>query len=296
MAVPAWLSDAVLYQIYPQSFADSDGDGIGDLRGIAEHLDYLAWLGVTAVWLNPCFVSPMRDAGYDVADYFTVDPRYGDNDDLAELADQARMRGIRLLLDLVPGHTADTHPWFAASAHDPGDHRYIWAGPGPDGGRLPEGFVRSPGSRPGGYLPNFFDFQPALNFGYARQEADEPWRQSVEAEGPRANRAAVPLVVNHLLAGEAGAGPSGRGWAQRVPRFSRRESRAVLSLPAASSATDWRAGWPVMVTMVCGSSAPTMVWPASARTTTLHGSSRPMEASMPSARCARGGLQAPRIR
>ena len=78
MAVPTWLSDAVLYQIYPQSFADSNGDGIGDLRGIAEHLDYLAWLGVTAVWLNPCFVSPMRDAGYDVADYLTIAPRYGD--------------------------------------------------------------------------------------------------------------------------------------------------------------------------------------------------------------------------
>jgi glycosidase len=198
MAVPAWLSDAVLYQIYPQSFADSNADGIGDLRGIAEHLDYLAWLGVTAVWLNPCFVSPMRDAGYDVADYLTIDPRYGDNDGLAELAAQARERGIRLLLDLVPGHTSDTHPWFTASAHDEADHRYIWAGPGPDGG-LPAGFVPSPGSRAGGYLPNFFDFQPALNFGYARQQAGEPWRQDVTADGPRANRAALRTIMDQWL-------------------------------------------------------------------------------------------------
>jgi glycosidase len=198
MAVPNWLSDAVLYQIYPQSFADSNGDGIGDLRGVAERLDYLAWLGVTAVWLNPCFVSPMRDAGYDVADYLAIAPRYGDDSDLADLAEQARARGIRLLLDLVPGHTSDTHPWFVASAGDPADHRYIWADPGPDGA-LPEGFVRSPGTRPGGYRPNFFDFQPALNFGYARPQADEPWRQDVAADGPRANRAALRTIMDRWL-------------------------------------------------------------------------------------------------
>ena len=182
---PGWLTDAVLYQIYPQSFADSGGDGIGDLRGIAEHLDHLGWLGVTAVWLNPCFASPMRDAGYDVSDYFSIAARYGDNDELAKLVEQARARGIRVLLDLVPGHTSDLHPWFLASANDPADHRYVWADGA--GGRPPEGFVASPGSRPGGYLPNFFDFQPALNFGYARQHPDEPWRQPVDAEGPRAN-------------------------------------------------------------------------------------------------------------
>jgi len=213
MAAPTWLNDAVLYQIYPQCFADSNGDGIGDLRGIAEHLDYLGWLGVTAVWLNPCFVSPMRDAGYDVADYFTIDPRYGNHDDLVELVDRARARGIRVLLDLVPGHTADTHPWFVTSAHDPSDHRYIWAAP--DGGRLPKGFVPSPGTRPGGYLPNFFDFQPALNFGYARQEPAEPWRQSVDAEGPRGNRAALRTIIDpdhpvRRLAGPAVGAADGR--------------------------------------------------------------------------------------
>jgi maltose alpha-D-glucosyltransferase/alpha-amylase len=140
----------------------------------------------------------MRDAGYDVADYLTIAPRYGDNDDLANLADEARARGIRLLLDLVAGHTSDTHPWFTASANDPGDHRYIWA-PGDGDGRLPQRFVPSPGTRPGGYLPNFFDFQPALNFGYARQKAGERWRQSPEAEGPRANRAALRTIMDYWL-------------------------------------------------------------------------------------------------
>jgi glycosidase len=198
-AASSWLREAVLYQVYPQSFADSNGDGIGDLRGVEAHLDYLAWLGVTAVWLNPCFVSPMRDAGYDVADYLAIAPRYGDNADLADLAKAARSHGIRLLLDLVPGHTSDTHPWFTASADDPDDHRYIWADAGP-GGQLPDRFVPSPGRRAGGYLPNFFDFQPALNFGYARPQAGEPWRQDVAAEGPKANRAALRAIMDHWLA------------------------------------------------------------------------------------------------
>ncbi|MGW6159571.1 alpha-amylase family glycosyl hydrolase, partial [Streptomyces sp. NPDC055144] len=98
-----WLADAVLYQIYPQSFADSDGDGIGDFAGAEAKLDHLAWLGVNTVWFNPCFASPFRDAGYDVSDYLTVAPRYGTNDDLVKLVDAARSRGIRVLLDLVAG-------------------------------------------------------------------------------------------------------------------------------------------------------------------------------------------------
>ncbi|MBQ0853548.1 oligo-1,6-glucosidase [Streptomyces sp. BH-SS-21] len=191
---PAWLADAVFYQIYPQSFADSNGDGIGDFDGIRERLDHLAWLGVNTVWLNPCFASPFGDAGYDVADYLNVAPRYGSNDDLARLVDQARGHGIRVLLDLVAGHTSDRHPWFTASADDPDDHRYIWAAEG-----RPDGFVASPGSRPGAYLPNFFTFQPALNFGYARTDPAEPWRQPVDAEGPRANREALRTVMDHWL-------------------------------------------------------------------------------------------------
>lgn len=195
--VPSWLADAVLYQIYPQSFADSDGDGVGDFAGITAHLDHLAWLGVNAVWLNPCFASPFRDAGYDVSDYLALAPRYGTDDDLAALVETASRRGIRVLLDLVAGHTSDEHPWFQAAQHDPDDHRYIWADAPP--GELPTGFVPSPGRRAGGYLPNFFDSQPALNFGYARPDPDEPWRQPVDAEGPRANRAALREVMDHWL-------------------------------------------------------------------------------------------------
>ncbi|MFF6996280.1 alpha-amylase family glycosyl hydrolase [Streptomyces sp. NPDC008313] len=191
---PGWLADAVFYQIYPQSFADGNGDGIGDFDGIAEHLDHLEWLGVTAVWLNPCFASPFRDAGYDVCDYLSVAPRYGSDDDLAKLVDLARRRRIRVLLDLVAGHTSDEHPWFRAALEDPDDHRYIWA---PEG--RPEGFVASPGPRPGAYLPNFFDSQPALNFGYAREDPAQPWRQPPDAEGPRANREALRLVMDHWL-------------------------------------------------------------------------------------------------
>jgi maltose alpha-D-glucosyltransferase/alpha-amylase len=236
--VPRWLDEAVLYEIYPQSFADANGDGIGDLRGIIERLDYLAWLGVGALWLNPCFTSPMRDAGYDVSDYYSVAPRYGTNDDLAELAEAARDRGIRVLLDLVAGHTSDAHPWFLAARDDPADGRYIFADPsqvvaGRQGRRRPAGqgqdwrpsggerrpgdagedrdttgrsgrspgpqWVPSPGRRPGWYLPNFFSFQPALNFGYARPNPAEPWRQRVDAPGPRANRAELRSVIAYWL-------------------------------------------------------------------------------------------------
>ncbi len=107
-----WWQDAVIYQIYPRSFQDSDGDGVGDLRGIEQRLDHLAWLGVDALWLSPIYPSPMHDFGYDVADYEDVDPVFGSLDDFDGLVAAARERGLRVLLDLVPCHTSIEHPWF----------------------------------------------------------------------------------------------------------------------------------------------------------------------------------------
>ena len=108
----AWWEDAVVYQIYPRSFQDSDGDGIGDLRGIAQRLDHLVYLGVDAFWLSPIYPSPLADFGYDVSDHTDVDPVFGSLDDLDTLVAEAHASGLRVLLDLVPSHTSIEHPWF----------------------------------------------------------------------------------------------------------------------------------------------------------------------------------------
>jgi glycosidase len=191
------LGNTVFYQVYPQSFADSDGDGIGDLDGVRRRLDYLSWLGIDAVWLNPCFVSPFQDAGYDVADYLSIAPRYGTNQDLAALCAEAGRRGIAILLDLVAGHTSDQHPWFLQAcepgAADAVRDRYIWSDTELDGWQRP---VRN-AETDGVYLPNFLPFQPALNYGYARSDPAQPWRQSVDAPGPQANRAALRQTMAH---------------------------------------------------------------------------------------------------
>ena len=136
MAAPWWRS-AVVYQVYPRSFADASGDGVGDLRGLAERLDHLAWLGVDAVWLSPIFSSPMADYGYDVADYRQVDPVFGTLADLDHLLTELHARGMRLLLDLVPNHTSSEHPWFVesrASRTNPKRDWYVWRDPAPTGG------------------------------------------------------------------------------------------------------------------------------------------------------------------
>jgi alpha-glucosidase len=129
--------DGVVYQIYPRSFRDTTGNGVGDLTGIRRQLDHLAWLGIDAVWLSPIFRSPMADFGYDVADYTDVDPVFGDLEDLDRLVAAAHERGIGVWLDWVPNHTSDQHRWFQASRssrEDPQRDWYVWRDPAPDGG------------------------------------------------------------------------------------------------------------------------------------------------------------------
>lgn len=170
MSVPAWLGDAIFYQVYPQSFCDSNGDGIGDINGIISKLDYIRQTGFNALWINPCFVSPFKDAGYDVQDYFRVAPRYGTNDDLVRLFQEAHSRGMHVVLDLVPGHTSDKCRWFRQSAlpnRNKYSDRYIWTNSGWD---RPAGYnwVAGNADRNGTYMLNFFLSQPALNYGFNR--------------------------------------------------------------------------------------------------------------------------------
>lgn len=132
-----WWQRGIIYQIYPRSFMDSNGDGIGDLRGITSKLDYLKWLGVDAIWISPIFPSPMADFGYDVSNYIDIHPMFGSLADFDELLAAAHARGLKVLLDFVPNHTSDQHPWFIESraARDNAKRDwYIWHDPAPDGG------------------------------------------------------------------------------------------------------------------------------------------------------------------
>ena len=124
-----WIKDAVLYQIYPQSYYDSNGDGIGDLPGIIKKLDYIASLGVNLIWLCPCFDSPFNDAGYDVRNFYKIAPRYGTNKDMEQLCAEAHKRGLRVCLDLVAGHTSMDCEWFKQSGKPESNQYsqyYLW--------------------------------------------------------------------------------------------------------------------------------------------------------------------------
>lgn len=175
---PSWLGNAVFYEIYPQSFYDTNGDGIGDIQGIIEKLDYIDYLGCNAIWVNPWYESPFGDAGYDVSDYYKVAPRYGTNDDAKRLFEEAKKRGIRICLDLVPGHTSVEHPWFKESCKaQPNKYSnwYIWTN---SVWKKPSEFsiVSGYSERNGNYMTNFFYMQPALNFGFAQPDPEMPWQ------------------------------------------------------------------------------------------------------------------------
>ena len=196
---PAWLRDAVFYEIYPSSFYDSNGDGIGDIDGIRQKLPYVKDLGCNALWLNPCFDSPFKDGGYDVRDYKLVAPRYGANEDLYALFREAHALGIRVLLDLVPGHTSEEHPWFVESGkaeRNEYSDRYIWTDWWIKG--IPDHpYIGGETPRNGTYMLNFFKCQPALNYGWAR--VTEPWQTPLSAPAAKATRDAMADVMRFWL-------------------------------------------------------------------------------------------------
>jgi maltose alpha-D-glucosyltransferase/alpha-amylase len=199
---PKWLQTAVFYQVYPQSYYDSNGDGIGDLPGITAKLDYISSIGCNTVWLNPMFESPFGDAGYDIADFYKVAPRYGTNKDFENLCIEAHQCGLRVCVDLVAGHTSVLSHWFQQSALEwPNQYSnwYIWtpAGENVTGSQPYTGMDR----RSERYLPNFFHFQPALNYGYADPKA--PWQLATTHPGCIAVREELKKIMKFWL--DAGA-------------------------------------------------------------------------------------------
>src|SRR4051812_19829552 len=126
----AWWQAGIIYQVYPRSFADGSGDGVGDLQGILAKLDYLVWLGIDAIWISPVYPSPMADHGYDVSDYTDIHPLFGTLAEMDTLIGTAHERGLRIILDFVPNHTSDEHPWFRearSSKLSPKRDWYLWA-------------------------------------------------------------------------------------------------------------------------------------------------------------------------
>lgn len=163
-----WLNNAVFYEIYPTSFFDASNDGIGDIKGIISKLDYVTSLGCNAIWINPFYRSPFKDGGYDVSDFFDVDPKFGTLDDFKELLKVAKQKGIRIVIDLIPGHASEQHPDFLKSA-EPNPNflsdLFIWNSCVWDL-EQPYRLISGRYDRNGCYLVNFFSTQPALNYGF----------------------------------------------------------------------------------------------------------------------------------
>jgi len=177
-----WWQRGIIYEVYPRSFMDSNGDGVGDLKGLISRFDYLRWLGIDAVWLSPIYPSPMKDFGYDVADYTAIHPLFGTMEDFDRLVREAHARDIKLILDFVPNHSSDQHPWFIesrSSRDNPKRGWYIWHDPAPGGGP------------PNNWLSNFggsaWEYDPKTEqyyyHAFLREQPDLNWRnpQLVEA-------------------------------------------------------------------------------------------------------------------
>lgn len=195
-----WLKSAVFYQIYPNSFSDANGDGYGDFEGITSGLEYIKALGANAVWLNPHYDSPFMDGGYDVRDYFNVSSRFGSMADFDELIRSAHALGLRVILDLVPGHTSEQHPDFLRSGENTRNEmydRFIWTN-----GEwvFPEGFRAVGGrhDRAGTYIVNFFSTQPSLNYGF-NKITDSTWQQPYDGPAARATREWLKSVMRFWL-------------------------------------------------------------------------------------------------
>ena len=180
MADYSWWRDGVIYQIYPRSFADSDGDGLGDLGGLLAHLDYLSDLGIDAIWLSPVYPSPDRDFGYDVSDYVSIDSRFGTLADFDELIKQAHQHGLRVIMDMVMNHTSDRHPWFQesrSSRTNPKRDWYIWRDPVP--ARFPFG-RRQPNNWQASFGGPAWEYDPVTGQYYlhlfTKEQPDVNWR------------------------------------------------------------------------------------------------------------------------
>ena len=178
---PSWVADAVFYQIYPQTYYDSNGDGIGDLNGIIQKLDYVKSLGATAIWLNPFFESPFNDAGYDIRDYYKVAPRYGTNKDAKQLFQEAHKRGLKVIFDYVITYTAIDHPWFIESCKGKPNKYTNWYVWNDNAWKMEEGefanrFIQGYGQRNGNFMRNFYWSEPALNFGFGKPDSSKAWQ------------------------------------------------------------------------------------------------------------------------
>jgi glycosidase len=250
---PEWVRHAVFYQIYPQTYFDSNADGIGDLDGIIQKLDYVKSLGADAIWINPFFDSPFHDAGYDIRDYMKVAPRYGTNADAKRLFEEAHRRGLKVLFDYVISYTAIDHPWFVESCRQEPNRYTNWYVWNDNVWKMEEGefgnrFIQGYGRRNGNFMRNFYWCQPALNFGFANPDPEKKWQLPADHPDVLALREELKKVLRFWMdmgadgfrADMAGALVKGRGSDPLTKEFWK-EIRQIMrtDYPQAFMVSEW---------------------------------------------------------